>query len=141
MLLSCELQLNRITDVGTMGPMIDQIESSLDIKLNVIHADSAYASLMDLHVCKARNVELVAPVQANGLAKEKLATKNDKQLSHDLLQYDLARHTYTCPAGHPMPYLDRDNRTRATGILVMEKFRQHTELCQACPATRFLLFI
>lgn len=124
---------NRITDVGTIGPMIDQIESSIDIKLDVIHADSAYASLMDLQVCKARNVELIAPVHANGITKEKRATKNDKQLSRDLFQYDIAKHTYTCPAGHPMPYLDRDNRTRATGILVMERFRQRTELCQACP--------
>lgn len=32
-----------------------------------------------------------------------------------------------------MPYYDRDNRKRVNGVLVMERFRQSTAICQACP--------
>ena len=32
-----------------------------------------------------------------------------------------------------MPFYDRDNRKRVNGILIMERFRQRTATCQACP--------
>jgi hypothetical protein len=135
LILGSELS-NRITDVGTIGPMLDQVESGLGVKLAQVHADAAYSSLMDLQACAARHVELIAPVQANGLTKEKKSKKADTQLSRDQFQFDAATHTYTCPAGHPMPYYDRDNRKRVGGVIVMERFRQDVEKCQACPLAK-----
>ena len=58
---------NHITDVGKIGPMIEQVESSLRIKLSQFHADSTYASLIDIQACEALQVDLIALVKANGL--------------------------------------------------------------------------
>lgn len=132
LILGLELS-NRITDVGTIGPMLDQVESCLGVKLAQVHADAAYSSLMDLQACAARQVELIAPVQANALTQEKKSKKGDTQLSRDQFHFDAATHTYTCPAGHTMPYHDRDNRQRVGGVVVMERFRQDPEKCQVCP--------
>jgi len=93
-LLILEMELSiRITDVGTIGPMLDQIESCLGIKLAQVHDDATYSSLMDLRACAARHVELIAPVQANGLTKEKKSKKGDLQLSRDQFHFDAATHT------------------------------------------------
>jgi hypothetical protein len=127
---------NHITDVGTIGPMLDQVESSLGIKPTQIHADAAYASLMDLQACAARNVELIAPVKTNGLSKEKKSKKVDERLSRDQFHFDVETHTYTCPAGHAMRYFDRDNRKRVGGVVIMERFKQVAEKCQACPLAK-----
>lgn len=123
---------NHITDVGTIGPMIEQVESSLRIKLAQVHADSAYASLIDLQACETLQVDLIAPVKANGLTITGKSKKDDAQLSRDLFHFDIESHSYTCPAGHVMRYVDRDNRKRVGGVVVMERFRQVTAKCQAC---------
>jgi len=128
MSLSCH-----VTDVGTIGPMIDQVETTLGIKLKEIHADAAYSSLLDVKTCLERNVNLLAPVQENGLTKTNQSSKANKQLSRDHFRYNPETHSYTCPAGHSMAYYDRDNRKRVNGIIVIERFRQSTEKCQACP--------
>lgn len=132
LILSMSLS-SHVTDVGTIGPMIDQVETTLGIKLNEIHADAAYSSLLDVKVCLERNVNLLAPVQENGLTKTNQSNKAPKQLSRDHFQYNPATHSYTCPAGHSMAYYDRDNRKRANGIIVIERFRQSAAKCQACP--------
>ena len=124
---------NHATDVGTIGPMIDQVTTSLGIKLKEIHADAAYASLLDVKACLEREVNLLAPVHENSLTKTNQSKKVEKQLSRDLFKYNPETHTYTCPAGHTMPYVDRDNRKRSNGVIVMERFQQSTEKCQACP--------
>jgi len=124
---------NRITDVGTIGPMLDQVENCTGVKLTQVHADAAYSSLMDLQACVAREVELIAPVQANGLTKEKKSQNGDSQLSRDEFHFNAVTHTYTCPAGHPMPFHDRDNRQRVGGVVIMERFRQDAKKCQGCP--------
>ncbi len=124
---------SHVTDVGTIGPMIDQVETTLGIKLNEIHADAAYSSLLDVKICLERNVNLFAPVQENSRSKANQSSKANKQLSRDHFQYNAETHSYTCPAGHSMAYHDRDNRQRVNGIIVMERFRQSTEKCQACP--------
>ena len=124
---------NHATDVGTIGSMIDQVKTSHGITINEIHADAAYASLLDVKACVERNVNLIAPVQENSLTKTKQSKTVEKQLSRDLFKYSPETHSYTCPAGHTMPYFDRDNRKRVNGIIVMERFRQSTATCQACP--------
>ncbi len=124
---------SHVTDVGTIGPMIDQVETTLGIKLNEIHADAAYSSLLDVKICLERNVNLFAPVQENSRSKANQSSKANKQLSRDHFQYNAETHSYTCPAGHSMAYHDRDNRQRVNGNIVMERFRQSTEKCQACP--------
>ena len=123
---------NHVTDVGTIGPLIDQVKTSLGITLKDIHADSAYASLLDVKACLERNVNLLAPVQENSLTKTNQSKKVDKQLSRDQFTFNVEMHSYTCPAGHAMPYFDRDNRKRVNGVVVMERFRHSTEKCQAC---------
>lgn len=132
LILSMSLS-SHVTDVGKIGPMIDQVETTLGIKLNEIHADAAYSSLLDVKACLERNVNLLAPVQENSLTKAKQSNKAPKQLSREHFQYNPKTHSYTCPAGHAMAYYDRDNRKRSNGILVIERFRQSAVKCQACP--------
>lgn len=132
LILSMSLS-SHITDVGTIGPMIDQVETTFGIKLNDIHADAAYSSLLDVKTCLERKVNLLAPVQENSLTKTNQANKANKQLSRDSFQYNVETHSYTCPAGHSMAYYDRDNRKRSNGVVVIERFRQSAATCQACP--------
>jgi len=103
---------NHATDVGTIGPMIDQVKTSLGISLSEIHADAAYASLLDVKACVERNVNLIAPILEKSLIKTSQSKNIEKQLSRDLFQYTPETHSFTCPAGHTMPYQDRDNRKR-----------------------------
>lgn len=124
------------TDVGTIGPMIDQVEKTLGIKLDQIYADSAYTSLLDLIACVEREVEIIAPVKENSFTKDNQSKKVGKQISRDQFQYNAEAHCYTCPAGHTMPYSDREVMPRANGTVIAERFRQSAEKCQACPLAK-----
>ena len=124
------------TDVGTIGPMIDQVEKTLGIKLDQIYADSAYTSLLDLIACLERKVEIIAPVKENSFTKDNQSKKVDKKLSRNQFQYNAEAHSYTCPAGHTMPYSDREIMQRANGTIIAERFRQSAEKCQACPLAK-----
>ena len=124
---------NNATDVGTIGPMIDQVEARLGIKLSEIHADAAYASLLDLKACLEREVDVFAPVQENGLTKAKQSSKVEKRIPRDQFQYNAETHSFTCPAGHAMPYRTRENKRRSNGVVVIERFQQSADICQACP--------
>lgn len=135
LILGMELS-SRATDVGTIGPMIDSVEKTLGIKLDQIYADAAYASLLDLRACQERKVELIAPVQENSFTKDTQSKKINKQISRDQFQYDPATHSLVCPAGHAMPYTDRETEHKANGTLVTERFRQSIEKCQACPLAK-----
>ncbi len=124
---------NEATDVGTIGPMIDQVKRIPGVELKRIYADSAYTSQLDLEACRERNVEILAPVQENSFTKAQQAEKTDQQIPRDKFIYNAETHSFTCPAGHSMPYSDREVLKRVNGEIVRERFRQSLENCQACP--------
>lgn len=124
---------NEVTDVGKIGPMIDQVKRIPGVKLKRIRADSAYTSQLDLEACRERNVEIIAPVQENSFTKAQQAKKTDQQIPRDKFIYNADTHSYTCPAGHSMPYSDREVLKRVNGEIVRERFRQSLEKCQGCP--------
>lgn len=135
LILGVELS-SHATDVGTIGPMIDHVEKTLGIKLDQIYADSAYTSLLDLRACLERKVEVIAPVQENSFTKGNQSKKVGKQISRGQFQYNAEAHCFTCPAGHTMPYTDREVMPRANGTVIAERFRQSAEKCQACPLAK-----
>ena len=127
---------NIATDVGTIGPMIDQVQTTHGLKLSEIHADAAYASLLDLKACKERNIDIFAPVQENGLTKEKKASLEDNRIPREQFKYNAEEHNHTCPAGHAMPYKTREVKRRSGGTVIIERFQQSEEICQACPLAK-----
>lgn len=124
---------NEATDVGTIGPMIDKIKRIPGVELKRIYADSAYTSQLDLEACRERNVEILGPVQENSFTKAQQAKKTDQQIPRDKFKYNVDSHSFTCPAGHSMPYSNREVLKRVNGEVVRERFRQSLENCQACP--------
>lgn len=124
---------NQVTDVGTIGPMIDRVKRIPGVVLERIYADSAYTSQLDLEACRERGVEILAPVHENSFTKDNQAKKTDQQIPRDKFTYNADSHSFTCPAGHSMPYSDREVLKRVNGEVVRERFRQSLENCQACP--------
>lgn len=135
LILGMELS-NHATDVGTIGPMMDQVEQTVGIRMERIYADASYTSLLDLEACRDRKVEIIAPVQQNSFTKENQSKKVDKQISRDQFQYDGQGHCFICPAGHTMPYVGREILKRTNGTVVIERFRQSAEKCHACPLAK-----
>ena len=124
---------NEASDVGTIGPMIDKVKRIPGVELKRIYADSAYTSQLDLEACRERNVEILAPVQENSFTKSHQAEKTDQQIPRDKFTYNADTHSFTCPAGHSMPYSKSEVVNRVNGEVVRERFLQSLENCQACP--------
>ena len=70
-----------VTDVGTLAPMIDKTRQFVGERLKTVLADAAYCTILDLRECIQRNINLLAPVQSNGLSETKKKT-NPKSRFH-----------------------------------------------------------
>ena len=124
---------NRATDVGKIGPVIDKARLTPGIELKLAHVDAGYTSLSDLKACLDRKVEVIGPVNENGLSKEKKSKLPDSPISKDKFRYDEANHSYTCPAGHAMPYRNCETRRQVSGDVVYERFIVDADVCHQCP--------
>ena len=122
-----------VTDVGTLAPMIDKTQKVVRGQLKTIIADAAYCSIVDLQDCRTRGIELLAPVQANGLTKSKKKAQSPQQISRDQFDWDEAKQCYRCPQGHYLTYLDRARKKRHSGRYLWEyRYRSDCLRCSGC---------
>lgn len=128
------------TDAGTLAPMIDKTQQAVGGRLETMMADAAYCSIVDLQDCQRRNVELLAPVQANSLTESKKQQKSNQQISRDEFAWDAVENGYRCPQGHRLGYVDRTRVRRHSDRELWEyRYRCDPALCSVCPlATKCL---
>lgn len=131
MAYSCDAQA---TDAGTLAPMIDRVQELVDNQMQIVMADSAYCSIVDLQECRKRGIELLAPVQANSFTEAKKAAKPNQQISRDKFEWVEEKQTYRCPQGFDLNYIDRTRKQRHSGHTIWEyRYRASVENCQTCP--------
>ena len=120
--------------------MIDRVQQFVGNRLKTVLADAAYCSILDLKDCADRGIELLAPVQANGLTEEKKQSKEPKQIPREEFTYDPQKDLYTCPAGQELPYAGRDRRQRHGDRTIVE-FRYACDPihCGSCNSLRSVL--
>jgi hypothetical protein len=122
------------TDAGTLAPMIDKTQQAVGGRLKTILADAAYCSIVDLQECQRRNVELLAPVQANAFTPAKQKAKPNPQIPRTQFVWDAAEDCYHCPQGQRLSYVDRTRKRRHSDQTLWEyRYRADPALCRACP--------
>jgi transposase len=131
MAYSCEAAA---TDAGTLAPMIDKTQEIVAGLLRSVLADSGYCSIVDLQDCRQRNIELLAPVQANSFTESKKKAKPNPQISRDQFEWNEAENCYRCPEGHRLDYQDRMRKKRHSDHQLWEsRYRCDPIHCQSCP--------
>jgi hypothetical protein len=122
------------TDAGTLAPMIDKTQNAVHGQLRTMMADAAYCSIVDLQDCGERDVELLAPVQANTFTESKKKAKPTQQIPREEFQWDQAEQCYRCPTGHRLEYRNRARKHRHSGRQLWEyRYRCEETHCRACP--------
>lgn len=131
---SCEAAVG---DTGTLAPMIDLTKSIVGDRLQTMLADAAYCTILDLRDCHERNVELLAPVQANALTSKKQQAKGESQIPHQEFTWNAAERTLCCPAGHRMTSRGRERKQRHGGRTLFEhRYECAASHCQVCPLAK-----
>lgn len=120
-------------DTGLLAPMIDHTHKVLPHRLEVVHADSGYCSVLELEDCRQREVELFAPVADRSAVKRNESQDGGEQIPAIEFKFDASCGTMTCPADHTMRRVSRTRTPRADGRRVAElRFEQAETTCQAC---------
>jgi len=123
-----------VTDVGTLAPMIDKTQKAVSGQLKTMMADAAYCSIVDLQDCRDRGIELLAPVQSNGLTELHKKSTPNRQISRDEFTWNEAEQSYRCPQGHRLGYCDRTRKQRHSGRQLWEsRYRCDLAHCGTCP--------
>jgi transposase len=126
----CEASTN---DAGSLAPMIDKTQGIVGGALQTMLADGAYCSILDLQDAADRNVELLAPVPANGSTLKRKAAGGGEQIPRDQFTYDEASNTYTCPAGEVLKYQHREKKQRqGDRVLYQSCYRCAPSACASC---------
>lgn len=126
-----------VGDTGTLTPMIDRTQAIVGGCLKTMLADAAYCTILDLRDCQERNVELLAPVQANALTAKKKQAKGKIQIPHQEFSWNAAERTYRCPAGHPLDSRGRERKPRYGGRTLFEhRYECSASHCQGCPLAK-----
>lgn len=122
------------SDAGTLAPMIDKTQRIVSGRLRTMLADGGYCSILDLRDAQERNIDLLAPVPPNGSTNKRKSASGEEQIPRDEFHYDAASNTYTCPAGHSLPYKDRHNKHRFGGrTLYQYRYQCSNVHCEQCP--------
>lgn len=123
------------TDVGTLIPMIDKVQSLVGGAIQRVCTDSTYATILELRACQERNIELIALVQENSWTEKKRQRKGVVPASNKRDFVWLSEEqTYQCPSGHKLHFQYKEHVERAGGRKIT-MFRYHCppEHCLACP--------
>lgn len=130
----------RVTDVGTIGSMIDLTNAITGTTIIRIYADAGYSYVQDIEACKERRVELVAPVMENSFTaanKEKKRAAQTDQIplfSRSEFRFDCEANQCTCPSGNVAIGTKNGSRKKADGEKQeMTKFHFSVSDCQSCP--------
>ena len=142
LILSYEV-FSQNNDAGTLPTMADKTRAILGHHLDIIIADNAYATLLDLRACDERGIELIAgsekpekPEKAekdHELPKQK---KNQKppQLNKSLFTWLPEERTYLCPEGNKLELFQKARVERRGGDTLNEqRFRCPPQYCLDCP--------
>ena len=122
-----------VTDTGTLIPMVDKTQQIVDDRLKTMLADAAYCSILDLRDCAEREVELLAPVQANSFTEKKQQAKPDQQIPRSEFRFDSEENCYWCPCGYKLSYVDRERKKRHGGRTLWEfRYRSDPVHCASC---------
>ena len=126
-----------VSDVGTLIPMINKTQEIVRGQLQTVLADSAYCTIVDLRDCDARNINLIAPVQANAFTQKKKETQADAQIPRDEFVWNETERTYYCPAGHQLTYQGRERRTRHGDRRLWQfRYQCNASHCGNCPLAK-----
>jgi hypothetical protein len=113
--------------------MIVKCQSIVRGRLQTIHADASYCSILDLKDCERLGIDLWAPVQDNLMQRRKL-TNGQLQIPSGEFDFDSSTGELRCPAGHAMQLMRTVEIPRACGRTVPElRFEQSVEYCSVCP--------
>jgi len=124
----------KATDAGTLPPLLDIAARVIGRQLQVVDADAAYATLLDLQECAKREVELFAPVQENNFTEKKRAQRRVERIERDAFTWLPEERTYACPQGHRLDYLGKESKRRRGDQKVIEhRFHCSAEHCRTCP--------
>jgi len=129
-----------VCDAGTLAPMIDKTQRIVSGRLRTMLADGACCSILDLRDARERNIDLLAPVPANGSTHKRKSARGKGQIPRDEFRYDAVRDAYICPAGHTMRCTERERQRRLAGR-TLERYRYQASAadCQACPLASLCL--
>lgn len=120
-------------DTGTLIPMIQNTHLVIGGRLEKVHADSGYCSLLELKDCVDLNVDLLAPVPERKGSKGRPTESGEVQIPVDEFDWDESSGSLSCPAGHSMRRVSRSKDPRADGRHVIElRFEQDTSRCATC---------
>ncbi len=120
-------------DTGTLIPMIHMTQLILGGRLQKVHADSGYCSLLEVSDCVELGVDLLAPVPERKGSKGRPTSSGEVQLSADEFPWDESTGSLSCPAGHAMRRVSRSKDPRADDRFVIElRFEQDQDLCAGC---------
>lgn len=123
-----------VTDVGTLAPMIDKTQRAVRGLLKTMMADAAYCSIVDLQDCVERDVELLAPVQANCFTVAKTKANPNQQIPRDQFRWDETTQSYYCPKHKQLTYAGRSRKQRHSGRELWEsRYRCDSIHCSSCP--------
>lgn len=128
------------TDVGTLTPMIDQVQRIVGGNLRQVVTDATYATVLDLQDCRDRDIDLIALVQENSRTHQKQSQKAASEapgagpINREQFRWLKSAQTYKCPAGHRLEYQWTENQRRHGGRTVAQhRYRCPPEHCQRCP--------
>lgn len=121
-------------DTGTLIPMINKTQAITGKRLEKVHADSGYCSLLEVADCIELNVDLFAPVpQPKGRKTSRKTDSGEAQISANEFAWDESTCSLSCPSGHPMRRVSRSKDPRADGRYVVQlRFEQKSNLCGSC---------
>ena len=123
-----------VSDAGTLAPMIDKTQRIVGGALKTMLADGGYCSILDLSDAADRDVELLAPVPANGSTKKRKSASGGEQIPRDQFTYDEASNTYTCPAGEVLKFQYREKMERqGDRVLYQSCYQCSPSRCAGCP--------
>jgi transposase len=121
-------------DTGTLIPMIRLTQDIVSNRLERVHADAGYCSLLELQDSKQERIELYAPVPTRSGSKKRPTDSGKEQLGQDRFTWDESTQSLACPSGHKMQLVSRSKDPRADDRFVIElRFEQSEPVCQACP--------
>lgn len=123
---------NENTDVGTVGPMVDQVQKIIGGTLKTVSADAGYSSVLDLQDCVSRGINLLAPVSENSFSQPKQGAA--KLYSREDFEWDPEQQIFSCPGGHELSYRTQERLARHGGrTIICRHYQCPAEHCVACP--------
>ena len=121
-------------DAGMLAPMIDKTQAITGGRLKTVLADGSYCSILDLRDAAQRNIELVAPASASGTSRNAKSASGEVQIPREEFTFAASSNSYTCPAGQPLGYKDREKMPRQSGRhLYQFRYQCDAEHCKSCP--------